>query len=63
MGDQVAGLPEGTFSGSIDFQNAFALGGQRRPPAFSHAAAVNIPSVPGFPPISLRNFWLRDRFA
>jgi hypothetical protein len=25
MGDQVAGLPEGTFSGSIDFQNAFAL--------------------------------------
>jgi len=27
MGDQVAGLPEGTFSGSIDFQNAFALGG------------------------------------
>jgi len=26
MGDRVAGLPEGTFSGSIDFQNAFALG-------------------------------------
>ena len=25
MGDRVAGLPEGTFSGSIDFQNALAL--------------------------------------
>jgi hypothetical protein len=25
MGDRVAGLPEGTFRGSIDFQNAFAL--------------------------------------
>ena len=25
MGDRVAGLPEGTFSGSIDFQNAFAM--------------------------------------
>ena len=25
MGDRVAGLPEGTSSGSIDFQNAFAL--------------------------------------
>jgi len=25
MGDRVAGLPEGTFSGWIDFQNAFAL--------------------------------------
>ena len=25
MGNQVAGLPEGTFSGSIDFQNAFAM--------------------------------------
>jgi len=25
MGNRVAGLPEGTFSGSIDFQNAFAL--------------------------------------
>jgi len=26
VGDRVAGLPEGTLSGSIDFQNAFALG-------------------------------------
>jgi hypothetical protein len=25
MGNRVAGLPEGTFSGWIDFQNAFAL--------------------------------------
>ena len=28
-GDQVAGLPEGTFRGSINFQNAFALGRAR----------------------------------
>ena len=25
MGDRVAGLPEGTFSGSIDFQNAVSF--------------------------------------
>ena len=33
--------------GSI-FMCVCPAGGQRRPPAFLHAAAVNIPSVPGF---------------
>jgi len=48
MGDRVAGLPEGAFSGSIDFQMRLPWGvnGVRLP--FSHAAAVNIPPVPGF---------------
>jgi len=37
MGNQVAGLPEGTFRGSIDFQNAFALGDKS---AVWHPAAL-----------------------